>query len=66
MPLVSDVLEINRSQPEELLRLVRKHVPDLKGTRVTVLGLAFKPGTDDLRSRRRFRSSGRCAVRAPS
>jgi UDPglucose 6-dehydrogenase len=49
MPLISDVLEINRSQPEELLRLVRKHVPDLKGTRVTVLGLAFKPGTDDLR-----------------
>lgn len=49
MPLISDVLEINRSQPEELLRLVRKHVPDLKGTRVTVLGLAFKPDTDDLR-----------------
>lgn len=49
MPLLSDVLEINRSQPEELLRLVRKHIPDLKGTRVTVLGLAFKPGTDDLR-----------------
>ncbi|MGH8241548.1 MAG: UDP binding domain-containing protein, partial [Steroidobacteraceae bacterium] len=49
MPLISDVLEINRSQPEELLRLVRKHVSDLKGIRVTVLGLAFKPGTDDLR-----------------
>ena len=49
MPLLTDVLEINRSQPEELLRLVRKHVPELAGTRVTVLGLAFKPDTDDLR-----------------
>jgi UDPglucose 6-dehydrogenase len=49
MPLLSDVLAINASQPEQLLRLVRKHVPDLAGTAVTVLGLAFKPGTDDLR-----------------
>jgi UDPglucose 6-dehydrogenase len=49
MPLLTDVLEINRSQPEELLRLVRKHFPDLKGTHVAVLGLAFKPDTDDLR-----------------
>jgi len=49
MPLLTDVLEINRSQPEELLRLVRKHVPVLTGSAIAVLGLAFKPGTDDLR-----------------
>jgi UDPglucose 6-dehydrogenase len=49
MKLLTDVLEINKSQPNELLSLVRKHFPDLKGVPVTVLGLAFKPGTDDLR-----------------
>ncbi|HKU15973.1 MAG TPA: UDP-glucose/GDP-mannose dehydrogenase family protein [Steroidobacteraceae bacterium] len=49
MPLLGSVLDINRSQPQELLALVRKHFPDLEGVRVSVLGLAFKPDTDDLR-----------------
>jgi UDPglucose 6-dehydrogenase len=49
MPLLSSVLEINRTQPEELLKLVRRHAPDLTNVPVTVLGLAFKPDTDDLR-----------------
>jgi UDPglucose 6-dehydrogenase/GDP-mannose 6-dehydrogenase len=43
------VLEINRHQPEEMVRLVEKHFPDLRGVEVTILGLAFKPDTDDLR-----------------
>lgn len=49
MPLLASVLQINSSQPEELLRLVRRHYPDLTGVPVAVLGLAFKPDTDDLR-----------------
>jgi UDPglucose 6-dehydrogenase/GDP-mannose 6-dehydrogenase len=49
MPMLSAVLEVNRTQPEELLRLVREHIPDLSGVPVTVLGLAFKPHTDDIR-----------------
>ncbi len=49
MPLLASVLQINRTQPEELLRLVRLHYPELKGVPVAVLGLAFKPDTDDLR-----------------
>jgi UDPglucose 6-dehydrogenase len=49
MPLLRSVLDINRSQPAELLRLVRKHFPDLRGRKVAVLGLAFKPDTDDVR-----------------
>jgi UDPglucose 6-dehydrogenase len=48
-PLLASVLEINRSQPEQLLKLVRKHHPSLQGVPVAVLGLAFKQGTDDLR-----------------
>lgn len=49
MPLLRSVLDINRSQPAELLRLVKKHFPDLRGRKVAVLGLAFKPDTDDVR-----------------
>jgi UDPglucose 6-dehydrogenase/GDP-mannose 6-dehydrogenase len=49
MPLLSSVLEINRSQPDEMMRLIGKHYPSLQGQAVTVLGLAFKPDTDDVR-----------------
>ena len=49
MPMMRSVLEINRNQPAEMIRLIRRHYPDLSGVKVTVLGLAFKPDTDDLR-----------------
>jgi len=49
MPLLSAVIEINRGQFEKVVRLVEKHFPSLQGIRVTVLGLAFKPDTDDMR-----------------
>ena len=49
MSMLASVLEINAGQPDEVLRLVRKHVPDLAGVRVAVLGIAFKPDTDDVR-----------------
>jgi UDPglucose 6-dehydrogenase/GDP-mannose 6-dehydrogenase len=49
MPLLKSVLEINAGQAREMLRLLNKHVSDLRGRRVTVLGLAFKQDTDDTR-----------------
>ena len=49
MPLLSSVLQINKTQPEQLLALIRPHYPSLKGVRVAILGLAFKPDTDDVR-----------------
>ncbi len=49
MALLSSVLDINHTQPAEVLALARKHYAKLAGVRVTVLGLAFKPGTDDVR-----------------
>jgi UDPglucose 6-dehydrogenase/GDP-mannose 6-dehydrogenase len=64
MPLLRSVLAINASQPDELLRLVAKHHPELTGVRVSVLGLSFKPDTDDLRESpafpilRRLRDAG--------
>ncbi|HVH08019.1 MAG TPA: UDP-glucose/GDP-mannose dehydrogenase family protein [Myxococcota bacterium] len=64
MPMLRSVLAVNAAMPDELVRLVKKHHPDLAGVRVAVLGLAFKPDTDDLRESpafpvlRRLRDAG--------
>ena len=49
MPLLTAVMEGNRRQPGEVIRLLRKHFTSLKDVRITILGLAFKPDTDDMR-----------------
>lgn len=49
MPLLESVLAINDRQPRITVELLKRHWPDLAGVRVTVLGLAFKPGTNDVR-----------------
>lgn len=49
MPLLSAVVETNRHQPGEVIRLLKKHFPSLKDVRVAILGLSFKPDTDDIR-----------------
>ena len=51
--LLSAAVAVNDRQPERLLSLVDRHV-DVAGERVAVLGLAFKPGTDDVRNSRAF------------
>jgi UDPglucose 6-dehydrogenase len=51
-PLMLDAaIELNDRQPERLLELLDRHV-DADGERIAVLGLAFKPGTDDIRGSR--------------
>ena len=47
--LLQAVDTVNAGRPVQLLKLVRPHFPSFQGLRVTVLGLAFKPGTDDVR-----------------
>ncbi|NHN40966.1 UDP-glucose/GDP-mannose dehydrogenase family protein [Halorubellus sp. JP-L1] len=49
--MLEAAVEINDRQPERMLGLLEEHV-DVDGARVAVLGLAFKPGTDDVRNSR--------------
>lgn len=49
LPLLESVMQINEQQPQQVLLLLKKHLPSLKGIRIAILGLAFKPGTDDMR-----------------
>lgn len=42
-------IEINESQKSKLIKKSRKYYDSLRNLTVAVLGLAFKPGTDDLR-----------------
>lgn len=47
--LLESVAEVNRTQTGWYLEKVRRVLGDLAGKRVAVLGLTFKPGTDDIR-----------------
>lgn len=49
MKLLRSVLEVNRGQPAEVLRLIGRHFASLHEVRIAVLGIAFKPDTDDVR-----------------
>jgi len=46
--ILKSVINVNEKQPLKLIELAEKHF-DLKGKKVTVLGVAFKSNTDDIR-----------------
>jgi UDPglucose 6-dehydrogenase len=46
---LQSVLDVNDQQPFQVVRLLESAIGDLSGKRVLVLGLAFKPDTDDVR-----------------
>jgi UDPglucose 6-dehydrogenase len=50
LALLEAVAGINDRQPARLVDLLRRELGPLAGRRITVLGLAFKPDTDDVRS----------------
>ena len=47
--LIMAVEEVNEKQPYQAIELAEKALKELKGKRIAVLGLAFKPNTDDIR-----------------
>lgn len=47
--LLDAVLRINQDQPARMIELMERSMGSLAGTPIAVLGLAFKPGTDDVR-----------------
>lgn len=46
---IKATIEINENQKIKLIKKARKYFNSLNGLNVAVLGLTFKPGTDDLR-----------------
>ncbi len=47
--IVEAVVEVNRRQRQAMVQKIEKLVGDLKGKTIAVLGLSFKPETDDMR-----------------
>lgn len=47
--LLNAVEEVNNTQPYKVIDLAKKLIGDLQGRRIAILGLAFKPNTDDVR-----------------
>jgi UDPglucose 6-dehydrogenase len=47
--LLQSVLDVNRGQTDEIMCLIRRHFASLLDVPVTILGIAFKPDTDDVR-----------------
>jgi UDPglucose 6-dehydrogenase/GDP-mannose 6-dehydrogenase len=49
MAILGAVLAVNEAQPQQVIDILIKEVPDLDRRTCLVLGLAFKPETDDVR-----------------
>ena len=49
MSLLKSVIDINYKQPFEIINRLKKYYHDFNGLKILVLGLAFKPGTNDMR-----------------
>jgi len=47
--LLNAVIEVNELQKRRVISKLQKHLGDLVGKEIALLGLAFKPNTDDMR-----------------
>jgi UDPglucose 6-dehydrogenase len=49
MRILEAVIAINEEQPARMLGILRRHFPHINGLRVGVLGLSYRPDTNDMR-----------------
>lgn len=49
MRMLNSVLTVNEKQPLEVIEILERELGSLAGKTCLILGLAFKPGTDDVR-----------------
>jgi len=47
--LLNAVIEVNELQKRRIVKKIERHLGSLAGRRIALLGLAFKPNTDDMR-----------------
>ena len=50
--IMDSTVWVNDQQPLRLITLLKKHIPSLAGKTIGILGLSFKPNTDDIRDSR--------------
>lgn len=47
--LIQSVIDANKAQQLKLVKVLKSHYSDLSGKQIALLGVAFKPETDDIR-----------------
>ncbi len=47
--IIESVMKVNKNQKERMVTKIQEAIGDLQGKRIALLGLAFKPNTDDMR-----------------
>ncbi len=50
VPLLDAVVQVNEKRPVAIIQRLKAEIDTLSGRKIAVLGLAFKPGTDDWRN----------------
>lgn len=47
--ILDSVIEVNKDQPKQVIKRLKQITSNLKQKKILLLGLSFKPGTDDIR-----------------
>jgi UDPglucose 6-dehydrogenase len=64
LPLLQATESINHARPKRIVTKLRKELGNLSGKRITLLGLSFKPMTDDIREAASLEISRLCLEEA--